>query len=331
MKRLLFFAAVLAFASSAYAQSTPEAFLGLVPPLPNQCCSQKHAEKTAYLARVDESIKQLDAEIERRQKEANANLKQNEERIKAYTMAQTGVSPADIQKLKSMTPEQMKNMTPEEKRAIANKIMLEKAGMSLDEIQKLKTMSKEDREAAAKAIADEKAAKAQDNPQKNQAAQDKAKAKYEQSREAQELLAKFNAQEAKFRQQIDDLDRDPTAKAILENEIRPLEKKVAPYTGEVHGSAVKEAELLFAALRDARLRCCQQLSPKFNTILSNQLTVIKASLPDYKRFEELQAEMNKAMMGVDKPLAAPGLMGIQAIEGFVTLLKDIFKYDLIND
>jgi hypothetical protein len=324
MKRLLFFATVLAFASSAFAQKTPEACLGLVPSLPNQCCSQKQAEKRAYLAGVDESIKQLDAEIQRRLKEANANAKQNQEKMTAGVMAQVGISPADVQKMKNMTPEERKAAG----KAMADKMMQEKYNISLEEAEKLKTMSKEGREAWAKAYGTEAAANAQANPQQNQAAQDKAKTMQTQAQEVQALLAKFTAQGSKFRQQIDDLDKDPTAMAIMEKEIKPLEKKLEPYMGEVHGSAVAESERLEAALTAARLRYCQQLSPKFTAILSNHLAAIKASLPDYKRFEELQAESNKTMTGVDKPLAEPGLMGIQAIEGYVSSLKEIFKYDL---
>lgn len=324
MKRLLFFAAVLAIAPSALAQRAPEAFLGLVPPLPDQCCSQKQAEKDAYLAKVDAFIKQLDAEIERRRKETDANVKQNEEKMAAGVMAQVGISPADVQKMKNMTPAEQEAAA----KAMADKMMQEKYNISLEEAQKLKTMSKEGQEAWAKAYEAQAAADAQANPKKNQAAQDKAETMSSQTRETQKLMAKINVQESKFRQQLDDLDEDPTAKAIMENEIKPLEKKLEPYSGEVRGSALQEAEALSAALRAAQLRYCQQLSPKYNAILSNYLSAIKASLPDYRRLEELQAASIKAMTGVDKTLAEPGLMGIQAIEGYVLLLKDVFKYDL---
>lgn len=325
MKRLLFLVAIVGFASFAFAQDTPETLLALVPSSPAQSCGTKTAQKTAFLSSLNDSISKMDAEIKRGNKETNTNVKQNEKKIEAKMGAQSGLSPTDVEKLK--------NMSPEERKAAVDKMMRDKYNVSLGDVQNLKNMTPEQRAAWAKGAGGSAMDKAQANPQQDKADIDKAKATVGRSKEVQDLYMKVSTRESEFRQQIYDLDNDPTAKAMLDTEIGPLAAKVSQFRVGGEGSSAaltKEEESSLQALRAAKLRYCQKFSPKYNTIMSNYLTFLKTSLPDYRRLEEDQAANDKALYGADKPVTEQGL-GIKAIRNYAVLLKGIFKYDLIDE
>jgi hypothetical protein len=87
----------------AHAQVTPEAFLGMIPAVPQNLCSATKEEKATYLAQVEEFNKKIDAEIKRRTQEATSRAKESQGKTKPRVEAQ----PGDIQKMGSLVQEQM--------------------------------------------------------------------------------------------------------------------------------------------------------------------------------------------------------------------------------
>jgi hypothetical protein len=303
MKKVFLAAVFFSFATFAYAQTTPESYLEAMPALPESCCHLKTAEKRAYLTTVNELISKMDKDIQQRKKDSNAYVEANRDKIAANMMAQGGYAGA--------MPQTKGKMTKEERKALADQMLREQYGMSMDDAKNLKKMSKEERTAWAMSQGANAAAKAQADPQKYGNARRQAKTTYDLQVEQKELWEKTNARNAELHKKREVLDQE--ADATKTKEIDPLQQKYFSMTGLVI-SKIQEARIDQAnkQLKDAKNRYCETYSPQYLAIAREYLSTVKTSLPDYYRLEEIMA---KVQMGQDKPFSAnSGLIGIQPSE-----------------
>lgn len=182
----------------------------------------------------------------------------------------------------------------------------------------MKKMSKEERKAMAMKYASEMMA----NPDKISAQQNKISAigasQTEQSAELQKLTAMFE----KFKQQLSAVDNDPQAKALLTTEIKPLRTIVANKVGVASDNGLEKD---LAKLNALESRYCNLLSPRWLAIMSEYENALKASLDEFNRLDQKQAEVSKTM-GSHEAFVEPGISALEEIDDFLSKLAKSFQY-----
>lgn len=151
------------------------------------------------------------------------------------------------------------------------------------------------------------------------------KIRHELQVEQKALLERINARKAPVLNKLKLLDQN--AAAAKAKELDPIQRQISSMSGVVTSKEQTERmDKLAQKLKDAQKLYCETYSSQYLALLAEYLSAVKESLPDYKRQEEIIA---KAQLGLDKPLDSnAGLMGIEALRDYVSLLGKVFKYDL---
>jgi hypothetical protein len=207
-----------AAAASAEKGPNPEPFLAMIPPLPKNSCYPTENEKRAYYDEAKSVEQKIQEELDRRQRESDAQAKETQKGLKAQAGKQpSGPIVMDQDKIGYAVTSQKKTMQ--------ERTQLQK---TLDE--------------------------------------------------------KRVAMEKKFR----DFDDQPQLKS-MRGDIKGLERDYTANQGRLRGSY---------------LQYCQECSQKYQALLSERLALIKSSVPDYQRLDQLyatelkfQADMQSAYSG----------------------------------
>jgi hypothetical protein len=286
MKILFAFTFFLTIATFTYSQSDPEAFLSNIPPLPDEACSLNDEERSQYSDNISRLHKDITEVIRKFKKEAESNAKNTEDEVKKNMAAQYGLTEADLQKMKNR-----KNMTEAEKKELMEKMM--KAGNNN--------------------IPDQK----------------KSKNMVELANEQKALIDKLGAINKMFSNKLLELDKkDTLATGELNKELDPLIKElhsIPDGEGSTDADELRRKNVLLK-ISDAEKRYCSKMTPPYFIILKSRVADVKSSLPDYKRLQEVNSELNKSTTGVQKDIAPPRLMELEAVEEYIKLLKEVFKY-----
>ncbi len=325
MKKTFMLAAVLILgASVSFAQVTPEAFIGILPAIPNNVCSMKMAERNQYISRIDTIMQLIDNEIARRNEEIDANSSTEEQQALNNVASQYGLSNDDIKKLQNE-----EGMTEEEKNEIINKALQNKHNMTLDETKKFDKMTKEGKKSWGEAYGTEKMADVQTDPQKSQEEQYQNKSLYELTNIQKHIIDSLKAIESKFAQQISDIDNDPDAKVMLDN-IAKWDKEALDLMGETDNEGMQKMTELENKIKTEKDKYCSKYTPKYIDILKKYESYTKSSMPVCYRIEAISSRLTKLQTGVDLK-HEPGLVGIGKIADYVHLLQGVFKYNLLKD
>lgn len=316
MKRMIWIAAVFAFSSGSHAQTTPEAYLDVIPALPKSCCQVKASDKDAYLTKVNDLVSKLDQDIRQRKKEAKGYAETNKDKVASEMMSRAGVEGAP-------SPKKSK-MTREERKAMADQVM-QQYGVSAEDTKKLKKMTQEEKTAWAQNYAGAASAKVTSEQSRNTQAQ--GQSLYDLQMEQKALVEKINTRKAGYAKRVETLNRE--AQQLKAKEIDPLQRELTSMSGIVTGQQEVRMDALGRKLKAAQKRYCEAYAPQYLTILREYLADVKVLLPDYDRLETIAA---KVQMGLEKA-AAPnaGLMSIQAILDYTAHLQKVFKYDLLGE
>jgi REP element-mobilizing transposase RayT len=324
---LCFFIALVTLFAPVFAQATtPEAFLGDLPPLPPDGCHATRAEKAAYLQRVRTLMKMMDDEILRRYKETEAKKKALLPGIEQKRLADAGLSPADA--------ERMKHGTPAERRAIADKMMQQQMNLSSADLESLKDMSPEARRAWALAYARELGAVNEADPQHKT----KSDAKTKQVRDTMDTVRDLygleqtvNTRRQKYEDVLKKVEDNPEAKAILQQQLPPLRSRYSSLIGVYTSKTATEMARLKPEIQALEDTYCSLLSPAQLRVLGEYLSAVKDAMNDMARLEKIRGEMIKTQSGLPADIAEPGGQAIRAIRQYLGHLRDIFKYDIRSE
>jgi len=316
MKIKILICAFVLFTNVMQAQTTPEAFLAVAPTVPSNICSMKSDQKKSFLESNSVFADKLKVEIERRKKASKEYLDKNSGKIKAGTLKQVGFD--------STASKNMETMTDAERKAMASKMMKEKYNISMEDAQNLKNMTKEQRAAWARTHSAQMMADAQANPGKYQANSNNAMEMIEINKQITAINQSFTDKDKEFGDRFAKVENDPEG-LKMRKDIQTKESILTSMMGEVSTTEAAKMDKLSAELKSLKKQYCSKFSPQHLVILNDYFAYIKKTMPDYYKFEELQERQFRLQTGTQSPMGEKGLMGIQAIEGYSNMLKDVFK------
>ena len=158
MQKLLFISICICFTAVVSAQFVTEGYLRRAPALPKDSCNITKAKSDSFIGQVDILREEVKNAIGQMNRGSRQSAKVNEATAKqqaAQQMAQFGMSQEDMAKMKSG------KMTADEKKALANKMMMQQTNISVDEMKATKGMTAEGEKAYSEALTTEMMASGQ--------------------------------------------------------------------------------------------------------------------------------------------------------------------------
>jgi len=321
--------------SFANSQTMPEAFISLLPNPPGGICSEgENDAKSAFIQKIGEIHDKLQEEISRRKDEIENKVDKNKGKMQENAMARTGVSPELMQQMMALE-EKSKGATGDQakaykaqKKALADQMIQQSSNISMGEIENLKKMDKAGKTAWAEAYATEKKAEVMADPK---AYQQKAAADmkdYKLAEKQRQLADSLGAQAMKYMKQIEDLDKDQAAQALL-TQIDETEAKLNEEYKKENRQNDDAIKSLSNSIRNLQISYCNMQTPKYLDILSRFKSFTQASLTPYYRLEKLTNQVNATQIGVNLN-TEPGMMGLQAISSYLSKLSDVYRYSHIR-
>ncbi|MDO9253988.1 MAG: hypothetical protein Q7U54_00645 [Bacteroidales bacterium] len=337
MKKVFSITVFLLFWTVIDAQVRPEAFMGMLPSVPGNICSDDNKqEEDEFIAKLDEISELLQNELDRRSENNDAESDAKNQQVMFNTVKTSGISPELIQQLmalekqsKGATGEQAKAYEAQRK-AITDQMIQQKMNISVAELDNLKTADSAGQRAWATGYAVEAQAEVNADPQKYKDQNAKEMQKHNLQKKYKQLTDSLNAQQNKYMQKFAEIDEDEEGKNLLAI-IEGIREKIADLYNETAKAGRGPDQQILVALRSemylAKVNYCNVQTPKYISVLDEYKSFIQSSMPAYYRLEKLTNEVMKMQTGVNNS-PEPGQMGLGNVSGFINRLRSAYKYNL---
>ena len=325
MKKLTLILIALSIASIASSQTVFDSYMKRVPALPRDSCNITKAGMESFVQQCSALGEELGNYIEEIRRKSDENAEENRGTMENNAMKnvqqQYGMSEEDINKLKNS-----KNMTDAEKKALADKMVMQQTNMSMEEIQKMSKMSEAGKKAYAEAYATEAMADAQANPKKY-APDNNAGKLYSLTNEQQTLNQKITGGMKKTENMYAAIENDPEGKIMRDN-MEEWNEKLMSMMGEVSASEEKIMDNLSGQIMNEQIKYCNKFTPKYRAVLKQELASLKSSIPDCNRFDVVTQELFKLQTGVDALPEGLEMTSLGLLSSYLDHLKNAYKYKL---
>ena len=337
MKRALSITLFLFFWSIANAQVRPEAYIGMLPPVPGNVCSEDNSqEKDEFTAKLDEISEMLQNELDRRSENNDADSEANKQKMMDQAVKQTGISPELIQQLMALE-QQSEEATGEEKevyeakkRAIADQMLQQSKNISMGELDNLKETDSAGQRAWATGYATESQAEVAADPKKYQDQNAKEIQKYNLQKKYKQLKDSIDAQQNKYIKKFAEVDKDENGVKLLA-QIDSARSKIYELYTEASKRETSPDQDQLAELKSEMVKAkksyCALLTPKYIDALANYKSFSLSSLSALNRLEELSNQVYEAQNGV-KLNTEPGGFGLAQVSAYLRQLRGAYKYNL---
>ena|GEM_PF-1018256 len=316
-KNYLLLFAILALCVTARAQSTPEALLRRLPAVPRINCTADRAEIDRFKKQVSEVQAAIKQEIDRIDADAQVYIDKSKIRPKDDAIRQSGLNKRDAIKL------QQSDGSEKERRKAADKVVGEKYGVSLQELEKVSEMSETDQEQWALKIAEQMQSQAMNDPKAVMKKDDKNRQLSELAKEQRLLSEEVMERVNRITQISDNWD----AQYLIER--RRLEAKLRPLQDQICSGRCSDEELARSKAAEKeiyalKVRFCEKMSPIQADVISQLLPKVKDILPVYRRLADVGNEINELQqISVRIPR---DLKCYEAVNSYASNLKSAYMF-----
>lgn len=273
------------------AQSTPEAFLGLLPAIPSSVCENDDSEVDAFSNQIILVKGKIKEYSERMSLTAGKSEKQAKKEAIAATSSMTGISQADLMKLANMSEAEQERWA---------------------------------QEFAAKQIATAKSGKpvAGENPER-------AKRLYTLNQEKIKVKGEIDAiYENLNRIYKAIIERDTVETRKKSEKIKTIEKAWADTPWPPRALSQDPAvDLKFKKqIYQCEREYCNTMSPLMLDYITRYLTGLKSAIPLYRRLLKLDNEISEAQMLNSAVINDENLYAVAAVEEYAKVLENAYTY-----
>lgn len=203
------------------AQSTPEALLSQLPPVPNVDCAVDRSEIDNFTDKVYQVKSDLREVIDRIHADAQADMEKNKNKVVSNAIRQSGLNKSDVRKL------QQSDGSEDEGQKAVEKVVSEQYGISMQDLEKVGEMSDAEQEKWAQQYAEQMKNQAMKNPQAAIKKGDKAKRLFELANEQKLLGERITERMNRIAQLFKQVElQDSIESEKLEKKLQPLRKQL---------------------------------------------------------------------------------------------------------
>lgn len=312
----LLFALIGFLPLTVFAQTTPEAYLGQLPAIPNVAC----AADTSVVNNFTNRIFTVKAALQETIDQIHNSTQNQEEQIKNQALSsaskQLGLSKNDMEQL------QQENTEEAQARKIAEKSISKQTGFSLQELEHIGEMSEAEQEKWAQNYASQQMRQTSQQSKTTSRNQGNSSRLFELSKEQQSIGERITAKMnriAKIFKEVEQQDTIETRK--LNAKLPALESQLC--SGICSPAEVARSKAAEKQIYNLRLQYCQKMSPLQINAISQYLTSIKSLFPDYRRLAEVQNEIARLQFGTFVPV---DLSCYSAVDEYASVLEESYKY-----
>lgn len=325
MKRILFIILAASLVLNGAAQTRAQVYLKRIPALPKDSCNATRASVENFISVVNALRGELDSEIEGIKKSVESNMESNtdvaEENVMKQMSQMYGISQEDMDKMKNS-----KNMSAADKQALANKMMQQQANITMDEAKNLSKMSDAGRQAYAEAYATEAMATAKNDPQQAER-NNFAGNMMEAGAARQDAYMKIQEIDSRIKTFYSPIESDPERQKMLDR-IDAWNSKLISMSGIVTDSQSRIMDSIVLRIKNEKIAYCNRYTPLYRAALRKHLQTVKASMPEYIKFGEINAETTKMQTGVEMPAAVKELTSMEAVAAYLQALEAVYGFNL---
>ena len=320
MKKLFFLAICTFVYAVSFAQTTPMEFLNAVPQPPtNLLCGAGIDEKqrfNEYFAHFD-SLYQAKID-EFKAGNNNKYIEEHQDEAVVNSFMKAGYSREDAEKMKNP------NLSEQEKIAIANRMMMSKYNMDIDEAKKVAKSDTAAQRRWVKAQSTTMMADAQLNPEGNQKKQLDIKNDLDLQQEMKWLQDKLRAGENKYLEKIREIDVEADSAM---SELRPKLEKLQKDLEEGNGSSHQIIDQIVSL----RQRYCERFTPTYLETVEGYKGYIAEHMQEYYQLEDMQVKSMERQTGMKNPNYKPGAGPMGMVGSYRSMVGSAFKYNMNAD
>lgn len=327
MKKIFFFILLL-YTITGYSQTGMELLIQL-PSLPSPICITDTVELERFHTQLRKVTRQLDSLSELRRAKLEDRIKNVNSEVEKNIAQDFNLSESDLQKLKQ------KKLSDSEKKALMDKMLKDKANISMKQIEQLKKMKKEGNKEGIRNWAEAYQTQQMAGLVSGDSTKTPEMIEFEKNLAKNKDLNDLMKEQKLIIDRIAVVDKRITNKMIefhkvdsietaaRDNCIKPLEEQLTKYPDE----SLKQNLMMQIAM--CHLAYCEKISPMYIDIITDLKLSTEPLIPTYNRLEIINAEINAKTLGLKEWPTDPGLMELEAVKSLAHAIADVFKYTLV--
>jgi len=306
----------------AWGGKTAVAFHSNLPAIPGSGCEDNKETIEKFMDRLGPVAKELGDNVAERRR---AMKKWNEKNSKK--MMENAV---DMPGFEGKSQDEMKKLSKAERKRMAEKMMEDKYGVSMQDLKNQKKAQREGKTMANVDFAKTMAGEQQANDlmkSKGQREADKQKVvdAGRLAKEHDQLAREVLGLRGKFNSKVVELEKDKTSLALkkgYEDEEERLEEMQRD--GK---SNCKDLDAQMKTINTRKKAYCGYMSPRYLKILNDYRVAIQVALPRHDRLDQVASEIQKNQTGVGLSNASKGLNGLETVQDYARLLAGAYTYN----
>lgn len=313
-----FFLVLLMFTSLiSTAQFKTQEFVDNIPSLPADGCKTKTEDRTIFLNKVKDLLKETDEQIKKTKRETRVDENYARNEAISQMASQYGLSEEQVNKMKNK-----KKMSAEEKQSLADSMLQQQTNISMGEVKNMKKMSPEGRKAWAQAYGGEAYVMSQGTNTQQKTGGNAA----ELATQLQNLNAAVMQRAMDIQKKYDDIENNPERIIALEK-INIWNSQVTAMTGQDNGQG-PQMDSLALLIKKEKEAYCEKYATQYWNVLNLHYNNLKVSYPDYIRIADLRRMVvNMQPVKVNLPNES-AIEYYEYIKNYLVHLSAAFNYSI---
>lgn len=300
------------------------------PSLPAPICITDTVEMENFHTQLRKVTRQLDSLCALRKAALEERIEKVKPDVEKNIAQDFNLSEADLQKLKQ------KKLSDAEKKALMDKMLKDKANISMKQIEQLKKMKKEGNKEGIRnwaeayqtqQIAELVSGDSTKTPEMIEFEKNLAKNKdlNDLMKEQKLIIDRIAAVDKRITNKMIEFNKEDSIEAaIRDRNNEPLEKMLIE--DDLNND---QKQTILIKIATNHLIYCEKISPMYIEIITDLKLSTEPLIPTYNRLEEVNAEINAKTLGLKEWPTDPGLMELEAVKSLAHAIADVFKYTLI--
>jgi len=305
-------------------------FLTQFPSLAKSTCIIDTVELSNYHSQLLKVTDQLDELCSKRRTALEERIKNVKPEVEKNIAQDFNLSDSDLQKLKN------KKLSAAEKKALMDKMLKDKADISMKQIEQLKKMKKEGNKEGilnwAEAYQTQKISEmvsgdSTKTPELIEFEKNLSKNKElnELMKEQKQIIDRIAAVDKKITNKMIEFNKEDSIQTeILNKNVKPLEKELTK-----EGLDENARRNIYVQILIFKLAYCEKISPMYIDIINDMRISTEPLIPTYDRLEIVNAEINAKTLGLKEWPTDPGLMQLEAVKSLAHAIAGVYKYTIV--
>jgi hypothetical protein len=305
-------------------------FLTQFPALPSPICITDTIETNRYHTQLRKVTRQLDSLCALRKEALEERIQKVKPEVEKNIAQDFNLDAADLQKLKQ------KKLSAAEKKALMDKMLKDKANISMKQIEQLKKMKKEGNKEGIRnwaeayqtqQISELVSGDSTKTPELIEFEKNLAKNAElnELMKEQKAIIDRIAAVDKKITNKMIEFHKEDSVQtAIRDNNIKPLEEMM---TKNYLDNDQQRSILIQIATH--HLTYCNKISPMYIEIIRDLKISTEPLIPTYDRLEVINAEINAKTLGLKEWPIDPGLMQLEAVKNLAHAIAGVYQYTIV--